>query len=163
MPKIPAVIGKRGFTLNEHEGSLESPVGIYYIGRSFGSADKPAGVKLAYTKTSHDDYWIDDPTSADYNQWVSYAGNPNKKWKSYEKLKIPAYKYAAVIRYNMNPIVKGRGSAIFLHIWSGPNRPTAGCTAVSENHVLHLLKWMAPRKHPVIIQGTVTELKHLAK
>jgi L,D-peptidoglycan transpeptidase YkuD (ErfK/YbiS/YcfS/YnhG family) len=159
---IPAVVGKHGITLNKHEGDLKSPAGIFYLGPGFGSAKKPAGAKLPYTRTSKNDYWIDDPSSADYNRWVTYAGDPDARWKSYERLLIPAYRYAVVIRYNMYPVIKGRGSAIFLHLWPGPDGSTVGCTAVSEQNLLALMKWFDPIENPVIIQGAAVQLKALA-
>lgn len=159
---MPAAIGKYGITFDMHEGGLKSPAGIYYIGRAFGELPKPSGVSLSYTQTTTHDYWIDDPTSPDYNQWKVYSGNPHNKWKSFERLRIPQYKYAAVIEYNTHPIVKGKGSAIFLHVWSGPYSPTAGCTAVAENNMVSLLRWMNPSLHPVIIQGTVGQLEAIS-
>lgn len=163
MEPVGAVLGKRGISLHKREGDMKSPAGIFYIGRGFGSAAKPDGVTLPYTRTTKYDYWIDDPASADYNRWETYFGNPDKQWKSYERLRIPAYEYAAVIRYNMEPIKKGRGSAIFFHIWPGPDGFTAGCTAVSKENVLKVLRWLDPAKRPVIIQGTVGQLKTLAQ
>ncbi|WP_245595277.1 L,D-transpeptidase family protein [Fictibacillus gelatini] len=160
---MPAVIGKKGITFDMHEGGMKSPAGIYFIDRSFGTAAKPSGMKLPYQQTTEHDYWVDDVTSKDYNQWKVYKGDPHKKWKSFERLHIPLYKYAAVIRYNEDPIVKGKGSAIFFHIWPGPNSPTAGCTAVSEENIVKLLKWMDPEKKPVIIQGTADQLTTLSK
>lgn len=160
--KIAAVVGRRGITLDKHEGDLKSPAGIFYLGRAFGSAPKPDGVDMPYTRTTKNDYWIDDTTSPDYNKWVRYAGNPGTRWKSYERLRVPAYQYMIVIRYNMDPIRKGRGSAIFFHIWPGPDGSTVGCTAISKAHLVDLLKWLEPDKRPVIIQGTVAQLKTIA-
>ena len=120
---------------------------------------KPAGVKLDYKKATAYDYWIDDQASKDYNKWKTYKGNPNKKWKSFERMNHELYKYGAVIRYNMNPIVKGKGSAIFLHIWRGENSSTAGCTATSEKNVVSLLKWLDSKQNPQIVLGTPESLK----
>lgn len=160
---IGAVVGKNGISLHKREGDMKSPAGIFYIGRSFGSAPRPAGDDMPYTRTTRYDYWVDDATSPDYNRWVTYYRDPDARWKSFERLKIPAYEYAAVIQYNTDPIVKGRGSAIFFHIWPGPDGSTAGCTAVSRQNVLKVLRWMDPAKQPLIIQGTVAQLKTLAQ
>lgn len=163
MGPVGAVLGKRGISLHKREGDMKSPAGVFYIGRGFGSAAKPADVKLPFTRTTQYDYWVDDPTSADYNRWETYFGDPDMQWKSYERLRIPAYEYAAVIRYNMEPTRKGRGSAIFFHIWPGPDGFTAGCTAVSKENVLKVLRWLDPAKRPVIVQGTAGQLKALAQ
>lgn len=159
---IPTVIGKNGISPKKKEGDGKSPAGIFNIGQSFGTVKKPSGVKLKYTKTDKYDYWVDDVTSDDYNKWIVYKGDPNKRWKSFERMQLePLYHYGAVIKYNMNPIVKGDGSAIFFHIWRNADSPTAGCTAVSQDNVVKLLKWMDPDKKPVFIQGTVEQMKDM--
>ncbi|MGE7603211.1 L,D-transpeptidase family protein [Peribacillus sp. NPDC097675] len=157
---MKGAIGKNGFSKNKKEGDGKSPVGIYSFGTAFGSESKPAKVRMEYRRTTQYDYWIDDQASKDYNKWIIYKGkDPYKKWKSFERMDHELYKYGAVINYNTNPIVRGKGSAIFLHIWRGENKPTAGCTATSEKNVLRLLKWMDPDKHPHVIMGTNESLK----
>ena len=94
-----------------------------------------------------DDYWVDDPDSPQYNRWVH--GKPAAK--SFEKLLQPAYKLAVVIEYNTDPVVPGAGSAIFLHVWDGPDKPTAGCVALDEGHVHLLVRWLDRRRNPVIV------------
>lgn len=163
MGPVPAVLGKKGISLHSREGDMKSPAGMFYMGRGFGSGAEPDGVKLPFTRTTKYDYWVDDMASDDYNRWETYYGDPDKRWKSYERLKIPAYEYAMVIRYNMSPIKKGRGSAIFFHIWPGQDGFTAGCTAVSRENVVKVMQWLDPAKRPVIIQGTAAQLKSLAR
>lgn len=158
----PAVIGKNGISSKKREGDGKSPVGMYFIGQGFGTLNKPSGLKMSYKKTSSYDYWIDDVKSKDYNKWKVYKGNPHSKWKSFERLKQPLYKYAAVIRYNEDQVA-GKGSAIFLHVWRNASSPTAGCTALQEGNVLRLMKWVDSDKRPLIIQGTEADLKRLTK
>ena len=57
--------------------------------------------------------WCDDSSSIYYNKIIY---NPSK-YKS-EKLwrKENVYDIIIIIDYNLNPIVKNKGSAIFLHI-----------------------------------------------
>lgn len=163
LPSMNAVIGKNGFSLDKREGDLKSPAGIFRVGTAFGTVDKPSSLKLSYKKTSKNDYWIDDVSSEDYNKWIQYEGDPYSKWKSFERLNIPSYKLAFVIEYNMNPVVKGKGSAIFFHIWQGPNISTKGCTAISEADISKLLDWIDPDKNPIIIQGTNDMLLDMIK
>jgi len=158
----PAVLGKNGISAQKKEGDGKSPAGMYLMGQGFGSVTKPSGMKLSYKKTTAYDYWIDDVTSPDYNRWKVYEGNPYSKWKSFERLNHPLYKYATVIRYNEKPVV-GKGSAIFLHIWRDRNSPTAGCTALHEGNVLRLMQWMDPTKKPLLIQGTETDLMRMSQ
>ncbi|WP_352923779.1 L,D-transpeptidase family protein [Peribacillus simplex] len=159
LKKMEGVIGKNGFTMSKKEGDGKSPVGIYSFGTAFGSETKPAGMKMSYKKTNKYDYWIDDQTSIDYNKWKTYKGNPAGKWKSFERMNHELYKYGAVINYNTNPVIKGKGSAIFLHVWRGDTKPTAGCTATAEKNVLSLLIWMDPVQKPHIVMGTNDSLK----
>lgn len=163
MGPVSAVLGKNGTSLHRHEGDMKSPAGIFRMGRAFGSQPKPAGVSLPYTRTTPYDYWVDDASSPDYNRWETYYGDADKRWKSYERLRIPAYEYAAVIQYNMDPIRKGAGSAIFFHIWPGPDGHTSGCTAISKKNVLKVLRWLDPTRQPVIIQGSRGQLLKLAR
>ncbi|MNT94259.1 hypothetical protein D3C72_2359060 [compost metagenome] len=55
-----------------------------------------------------------------------------------------------VIRYNDNPIIKGKGSAIFMHIWRSQDKPTAGCVAMSEVNLLKVMNRLDPKQSPVI-------------
>jgi L,D-peptidoglycan transpeptidase YkuD (ErfK/YbiS/YcfS/YnhG family) len=63
------------------------------------------------------------------------------------------YKWGIVIEYNTQPVIPGKGSAIFLHIWRQPGVATAGCVAMGEEQLVGLLQWLNPVKHPVIILG----------
>ncbi len=147
---MSAVVGYSGISANKREGDGKTPVGIFDLSTAFGTAPSPAGVRLPYQRTTKNDYWIDDPSSPDYNQWKTYEGDPTKKWKSFERLQIDLYKYAVVMEYNTDPIVPGKGSAIFLHTWRGATSPTAGCVAIAEADLVKLLKWLDPKKMPII-------------
>jgi L,D-peptidoglycan transpeptidase YkuD (ErfK/YbiS/YcfS/YnhG family) len=142
------VIGPKGFAPpgEKREGDGRTPSGVFRIGTAF--ADGPTlDTKLDYRRATADDFWVDDADSPQYNRWVH--GKPAAK--SYENLQQPAYKFAAVIEYNTDPVVPGRGSAIFLHVWAGPDKPTAGCVALAESDVTTLLKWLDRQQKPVIV------------
>ena len=49
-----------------------------------------------------------------------------------------------VINYNLRPVRKNKGSAIFLHCSFDDLRPTAGCVAVSKESFKHILKELRP-------------------
>jgi L,D-peptidoglycan transpeptidase YkuD (ErfK/YbiS/YcfS/YnhG family) len=49
-----------------------------------------------------------------------------------------------VVGYNMEPVVPGAGSAIFLHIATPGFAPTAGCVAVEREILLGLLPLLGP-------------------
>jgi L,D-peptidoglycan transpeptidase YkuD (ErfK/YbiS/YcfS/YnhG family) len=85
------------------------------------------------------DVWVDDPRSRHYNthQVLPARG----RWRSAERLRIPAYAYAQVIGFN-EAGRPGLGSAIFLHVDTG--RPTAGCVALPRSALLRVLRWQRP-------------------
>jgi L,D-peptidoglycan transpeptidase YkuD (ErfK/YbiS/YcfS/YnhG family) len=61
---------------------------------------------------------------------------------SYEKLyrKDNIYDIIVVIDYNLNPIKKNKGSAIFIHIARKNYEPTKGCIALKKSDLLFILK-----------------------
>ncbi|RZT21520.1 stalk domain-containing protein [Fictibacillus sp. BK138] len=155
---MPATIGYNGFAQVMKEGGGASPTGIYNIGTGFGWAAKPAGTTYSYRVTTSYDYWVDDVSSPDYNKWIYFTGNPSSRWKSFERMNHPLYKYGAVIKYNENPIVAGKGSAIFLHVWKSSTSATAGCVAVSEANMKNILGWMNSKKKPLIVMGPTAKI-----
>ncbi len=156
-PTFTGSIGGMGFaaTDNKREGDGKSPSGIFPLGIAFGY-DPSVATKMPYRQATDDDFWVDDVHSEDYNKWVK--GKPNAA--SWEKMKRDddQYKYGLVIEYNMHPIIKGKGSAIFLHVWKGGGS-TVGCVSMSEEMVLKILGWLDPAKKPLIIMGTESELR----
>jgi L,D-peptidoglycan transpeptidase YkuD (ErfK/YbiS/YcfS/YnhG family) len=84
------------------------------------------------------DLWSDDIRDQDYNMMVR-APHPF----SHERLRRsdPMYDLVILTDWNWPYPVKGRGSAIFIHQWRGPGRPTAGCVAFRRDH----LAWIASR------------------
>ena len=155
-PPFAGSIGEKGFAAidKKREGDGKSPSGIFPLGIAFGY-DPLVVTRMPYRQATEDDFWVDDVNSEDYNKWVK--GKPNAA--SWEKMKRDddQYKYGVVIEYNMHPIVKGKGSAIFLHIWK-QGGATAGCIAMPEEMVLRILGWLDPAKKPLIIMGTESEL-----
>ena len=65
---------------------------------------------------------------------------------------VQQYRRGAVVQYN-TPATPGAGSCIFLHIWSGPSKGTAGCTAMSAENLDVLLRWLDPASNPRLLVG----------
>jgi L,D-peptidoglycan transpeptidase YkuD (ErfK/YbiS/YcfS/YnhG family) len=112
--------------------------------------------KMPYRQATDDDFWVDDVGSADYNRWV--RGRPQAASMEKMKREDGLYRHGIVIEYNMDPIVRGKGSAIFLHQWQGIAKSTRGCVAMPENQILRLLAWLDPAQKPLMIMGTEAEL-----
>lgn len=141
------VVGKNGVSGKSCEGDYCTPKGIYNLGFAFGT-EYLQNLNIEYRIIKNNCYWIDDPESTLYNQWVESG---NVSWKSAEHLiDYPsAYKYAVVINYNMSPIISGKGSAIFLHCMTGSY--TAGCVAIPEGDMFNIIKRLDSSKNPIII------------
>lgn len=146
-PAFSAVVGKNGIAAigKKKEGDLKTPAGLYSIGEAFGT--QPLALKMNYKYITADDKFIDDVNNKHYNTWVSGSTDA----KSYESMLIEPYTYGAVINYNMNPAIAGKGSAIFIHLWRSPNSPTAGCIALEKKHLLMMLHWLDKAQHPYIL------------
>ena len=155
-PAFKGSIGKKGFAPigGKREGDAKSPSGIYPFGTAFGYSQSIA-TRMPYREATDEDYWIDDVDSEDYNKWIK--GKPQKM--SWERMKREddRYKYGLVIEYNTNPVVKGVGSAIFLHVWKD-GQATTGCVAMPEERVLEILAWLDAAKKPLIVMGVEDEL-----
>ena len=151
-------VGKNGFAPSQKkiEGDGKSPTGIFRLGKIF-TYEKKLNTLLEYQQITKEDKWIDDPNSDDYNKYIRGSTNA----KSYENLLLnnDAYKYCIVIEYNMNPVVKGKGSAIFFHL--GVKKPyfTAGCVAINEENMKLIVNWLDPKLNPTIIMGNYNVLK----
>lgn len=152
--EFSVVIGLTGFAdpSVKTEGDKKTPTGIYSFGSFFGK-DNAVYTHWKYRQVTADDKWIDDQTHPDYNKWI--VGETTAK--SFEKLlrTDELYDQAAVINYNMNPIVPGKGSAIFMHIWRGELLGTAGCVAMKKEYLEKVLHWMDQTKNPQILLSDV--------
>jgi L,D-peptidoglycan transpeptidase YkuD (ErfK/YbiS/YcfS/YnhG family) len=145
-PSWVGAIGENGLASmgEKKEGDMKTPVGLYALGQAFGS--QPLALKMDYKYITSEDKFIDDPNHKDYNTWV----NGKTDAKSYESMLEKFYKMGVVVNYNMNPIIPGAGSAIFMHLRKAPNVSTAGCVSMDEPHLLALLKWLDKKQHPYI-------------
>ena len=81
--------------------------------------------------------WCDDPNSKNYNRLIELPTQYR-----YEKLhrKDNIYDLVVVLNYNMNPIIKNKGSAIFIHIAKKNYKKTAGCIGLKKDHLIKLIK-----------------------
>jgi len=159
--EIPASIGITGFAKpgEKREGDGHTPAGLYPLEFVFGYAPS-IDTKMPYRQATGDDIWVDDPAAPDYNNWTKRAETTAKSFEEMRRAD-EYYRYGVVIGYNRNPVVKGMGSAIFLHIWRGEGKGTAGCVAVDQQQLLRIIQWLDPARHPMILMGTRADLESL--
>ena len=123
----------------------------------YGIAPDP-GVRVPYRRLVCGDWWVEDPASRYYNQFrhVRCGSTPPFRVKSEDMSRSPtAYRHLAVIAYNTNPVVPGRGSGIFLHASTG--RPTLGCVSLPLPRLLTTLRWLRPSAARIAV-GTAADL-----
>lgn len=149
-PTVGAIVGRGGLidATNKKEGDGHTPAGVYDLKTAFGYSDT-LQTGLDYQKATAVDIWIDDVASDDYNRWVKLPTSA----ASFEKLRRDdnQYSMAAVIEYNTNPVIKGAGSAIFMHVWRRYDHPTAGCVGVSQRNLRRILRHLDKDMKPVIV------------
>jgi L,D-peptidoglycan transpeptidase YkuD (ErfK/YbiS/YcfS/YnhG family) len=164
---IPVTLGHQGLAwgLGEHradppagfrvkmEGDKCSPAGVFRLPFAFGTAPSAPDIRVAYTPLSPTIIGVDDPKSRFYNQIVDHA-KVERDWASNEAMirHDRLYEWGAFIAHNPAG-VPGRGSCIFLHLWPGPGKGTAGCTAMEGAQVQRVLRWLDPSAEPRLVQG----------
>jgi zinc D-Ala-D-Ala dipeptidase len=137
------------------EGDGRSPAGVYSFGQAFGFA--PAAsmrwLRLPYLRLTPSTECVDDQRSVHYNAVVDRNAVARVDWRSSERMRqIDVYRLGVIVDYNGAPAIKGRGSCIFFHIWSGPRSTTAGCTALDATELRQLMTWLDPRARPAVVQ-----------
>lgn len=140
-----ARIGRSGVSAHHVEGDGTTPLGTFAIGPKIYGVGRDPGVSLPYHRLTCGDWWNEDPSSSTYNSFrhvacgtdPPFGGASEPLWRD-----RVAYRAFAVIRYNAGPVVRGRGSGIFLHVTTGS--PTNGCVSLAEPHLLELLRRLRP-------------------
>jgi D-alanyl-D-alanine dipeptidase len=147
---------------DKREGDGKSPAGAFALGRSFGYAAAPVrGARAPYQRVDESWVCVDDPRSSHYNQVLDRDGVA-VDWKSFESMRRDDELYRWVVVVDHNPEASaGAGSCIFLHVWSGRDSGTAGCTAMERKTLERLLGWLDPAAHPVFVLLPAPELAAL--
>ena len=137
--RIKSAVGKRGIGVKKREGDFITPIGIFKIKGIFYRKDRVKKLETSLKKISITTKlgWCDDPKSKKYNQLIRY---PSKYRSERLHRKDNIYDIVIVLNYNMNPIRKNKGSAIFIHIAKENYKSTEGCIAVKKNNLLKIVK-----------------------
>jgi L,D-peptidoglycan transpeptidase YkuD (ErfK/YbiS/YcfS/YnhG family) len=138
-----AAVGRAGVKADKHEGDGATPAGTYPLVSVLYRPDRiaPPLSRLTVKPLAPSGGWVDDPADAKYNRPVSlpYSASAEQMWREDD-----LYDALVVIGYNMEPVVPGAGSAIFLHIATPDFAPTAGCVAIQREVLLGLLPLLGP-------------------
>ena len=146
------VIGSR-----RRQGTGSTPLGTYALPSAFGTHARSASWRLAYHRTTADDWWVEDNGSAYYNRmrgksqggfrwWLTSGPNTSERLAAYPV----QYEYAVVTGFNAGQ-VRYRGAGIFLHV--NGRGATAGCVSAPRWFLRTALAHLDPARHPVIAIG----------
>ena len=139
--KLKCAIGKSGIISSKKEGDLATPKGTFELGTFYYRKDnnKPLKCKIKKKIIKKKMGWCNDSRSKKYNKEISFPFKYGAE-KLYRKDKI--YDLFINIKYNFSPVIKERGSAIFLHITNGKYKPTKGCIAIAKKDFLKILPFI---------------------
>jgi L,D-peptidoglycan transpeptidase YkuD (ErfK/YbiS/YcfS/YnhG family) len=141
--RVPCALGRGGVTRDKREGDGATPAGIFPLRALRYRADRvghPA-TGLERIPIQPADGWCDDPDDPAYNRPVRLPFPAH-----HERMHRPDGLYDLVVPlgYNDDPVVPGRGSAIFLHVCRPDRGPTEGCIAIARDDLLALLVLCGP-------------------
>ncbi len=152
--RFECALGRTGVTTDKHEGDGKTPIGTYALREVFYRADRLPRPETAIpvrelTPTTG---WSEDPARDDYNTEITVPATGDAP-AGVDRMTRDDHVYdiTVIIGYNDDPPVKGRGSAIFMHVARPGYTPTAGCVALSESDLRSVLKHVTPESKIIIL------------
>ena len=147
--KFRCALGKAGIGKKSIEGDNLTPKGIYKIVNIYYRKDRIKKISSKFTpiKITKNMGWCDDPDSKYYNQLINLPSR-----YSHEKLfKVKnIYDIIVVLNYNMKPIIKNKGSAIFIHVAKKNYKPTQGCISLKKQDLTKILSLLTTKTKVLI-------------
>ena len=140
--KVKCAIGKKGIGYKKKEGDLITPSGQFRIKYILYRKDRlNISTKLKKKVIKKNMGWCDDTKSSHYNKLVRlpFAYKHEKLFK-----KENIYDIILVLNYNMSPIKKNKGSAIFIHVAKNNFKKTEGCVAIKKLSLVKLIGKINP-------------------
>ena len=137
--KVKCALGKRGISNKKKEGDLITPKGVFKIKYVLYRKDRIKKIKTKLKKIiiKKNMGWCNDIESNQYNKLIRLPSSYSHE-KLYKKENI--YDIILVLNYNMNPIIKNKGSAIFIHVSKKNYKGTEGCVALKKIHLIKVLR-----------------------
>lgn len=151
---VRCALGRGGIRVDKAEGDGCTPAGRFPLRRLFYRPDRVRNLstRIPMQALSPADGWCDDPADSAYNRLVTlpYAARHEELW-----LEDSLYDLVLTIGHNDDPVVPGKGSAVFLHLAKPDYAPTAGCVAFARPDFIALLEALEPSSR-VVIEERVT-------
>jgi L,D-peptidoglycan transpeptidase YkuD (ErfK/YbiS/YcfS/YnhG family) len=136
--EMPCVLGRSGTVTIKREGDGGTPAGRMRLVSLCVRRDRLPGPACAVPSrpTGRRDGWCDDPRDGRYNRPVRLpvSASAEALWRQ-DRI----YDVVGILDWNLRPRVRGRGSAIFLHLCRPGLEATEGCIALRRADLLRLL------------------------
>ena len=136
-------LGRSGRSSGKREGDGATPIGAFHLRQVFYRADRilRPRTSLPVSVLRPDDGWCDEPQDRNYNRRVKhpYGASAEHLWRADH-----LYDLLAVLDYNESPRVRGRGSAIFMHVAGEHFAATAGCVALRLADLQRVIERVSP-------------------
>jgi len=133
-----AALGRGGARRDKREGDGATPAALLPLRRVLYRADRVRAPECAVPvePIAPTDGWCDDVGEADYNRMIGLPHDGH-----YEELWRPdgVYDVIGVLGWNDDPVQRGRGSAIFLHVARPNYAPTEGCITLALDDLRQVL------------------------
>lgn len=138
---FPVSLGRSGIIKADQkcEGDGATPDGCYRIEKFYYRPDR---VEIPLTSLTAlplevDMGWCDDTDYDDYNHLIRrpFSGSHEALWRDDN-----AYDLLLTLDHNTSPVIKGKGSAIFIHQRHLSGRATEGCVALYPSNMVQLIK-----------------------
>jgi L,D-peptidoglycan transpeptidase YkuD (ErfK/YbiS/YcfS/YnhG family) len=146
---VPVALGRGGIRANKREGDGGTPKGTFRPRQLWWRADRypRPHTFLPVRAIGPEDAWCEDPQSRHYNQPLRLDHDQGG-----DRLKRDDHLYDFIVEidHNTSPRIKGRGSAVFLHLARKNFSPTAGCVSMTKPAMLRLLRRLGPETKIVI-------------
>lgn len=140
---FPCALGRSGISRFKREGDGATPTGQLTLLRVLYRPDHITHpvTRLPLGRIRPGDGWCDASADRNYNRPVGlpYPASHEAMWRQ-----DGLYDLVVVLDWNMRRRVKGRGSAIFMHIARPGYLPTEGCVALRRADLLELLRRLGP-------------------
>jgi L,D-peptidoglycan transpeptidase YkuD (ErfK/YbiS/YcfS/YnhG family) len=133
-----AAIGRSSVRALKREGDGGTPLGRFPVRLVLYRADRgPRPRSAVPVRAIRDsDGWCDDPLDRNYNRLITL---PSPRSAEGLKRADNLYDLVLVLGYNDRPRLRGKGSAIFMHLARPGYTPTEGCIALSRRDLLAVL------------------------
>jgi L,D-peptidoglycan transpeptidase YkuD (ErfK/YbiS/YcfS/YnhG family) len=150
--RLRCALGRGGVRRDKHEGDGATPAGAWPMRRLLYRADRierpPTSLPVA--AIAPDDGWCDAPRDANYNRQVRLPYPASAEALCRED---GVYDLIVTLGYNDAHVVRGAGSAIFLHLARPDFAPTEGCVALARGDLLTVLRDADSGSHVIVEPG----------